>query len=58
MVRNTNRDNRFTANTPFARNVRARRVVEAITLAGGPPPEVVRNGSSGAMCVSWHGKGQ
>jgi hypothetical protein len=42
MVRNTNRDNRFTANTPFARNVRARRVVEAIALAGAPPPEVVR----------------
>jgi hypothetical protein len=58
MVRNIHRDPRFTANTPFARNVRSRRVVDAIALAGGSPPDVTRGGASGAMCVSWHGKGQ
>jgi hypothetical protein len=58
MVRNLHRDSRFTANTPLARNVRAKRVVGAITQTGGPPPDVLRGGLMGAMCVSWHGKGQ
>jgi hypothetical protein len=58
MVRNIHRGSRFTANTPLARNVRAKRVVEAITQVGGPPPDVLRGGLMGAMCVSWHGKGQ
>jgi hypothetical protein len=58
MVRNIHRDSRFTANTPLSRNVRAKRVVEAITQAGGPPPDVLRGGLMGAMCVSWHGEGQ
>jgi hypothetical protein len=58
MVRNIHRDSRFTVNTPLARNVRAKRVVEAITQAGGPPPDVLRGGLMGAMCVSWHDNGQ
>jgi hypothetical protein len=58
MVRNIHRDSRFTANTPLARNVRARRVADAIALAGGSPPDVLRGGAMGAMCISWHGKGQ
>jgi hypothetical protein len=58
MVRNIQQDSRFTTNTPLARNVRARRVAEAIPQAGGPPPDVLRGGLMGAMCVSLHGKGQ
>jgi hypothetical protein len=46
----------FTANTPFSRNVRARRVSKAILLAG-TPPRVVRIGATGPVCVSWHAKG-
>jgi hypothetical protein len=58
MVRNIHRDSRLTANTPLARNARAKRVADAITQAVGPRPEVLRGGLMGAMCVSWHGKGQ
>jgi hypothetical protein len=46
----------FTANTPFSRNVRARRVSEAILLAD-TPPRVSRSGAAGSVCVSWHAKG-
>jgi hypothetical protein len=51
-----NRDTMFTGNTPFAANVRTRRVQQAIALAG-PPPQHMRNGVSECMCVSWHTKG-
>jgi hypothetical protein len=37
-VRNTARASLFTDNSPFAQNVRSRRVSEAIALAGPPPP--------------------
>jgi hypothetical protein len=46
----------FTANTPFSRNVRARRVSKAILLAG-TPLGVVRSGATGPVCVYWHAKG-
>jgi hypothetical protein len=46
----------FTANTPFSRNVQARRVSEDIILVG-TPPGVVRIGATGPVCVSWHAKG-
>jgi hypothetical protein len=54
-VRNTDRDAMFTGNTPFAANVRTRRVKQAIALAG-PPPQHMRGGVSDYMCVSWHAK--
>jgi hypothetical protein len=55
-VRNTRRDARFTGNTPFAANVRGRRVLQAIVLAG-PPPQHVRGGVTECACVSYHAKG-
>jgi hypothetical protein len=36
-IRNTARASLFTVNSPFAQNVRLRRVSEAISLAGPPP---------------------
>jgi hypothetical protein len=54
-VRNTDHDTMFTGNTPFAANVRTRRVQQAIALAG-PPPQHMRNGVSECMCVSWHAR--
>jgi hypothetical protein len=56
-VRNTARASMFTANSPFAQNVRSRRVSEAIALSGTPPPMVDRGGATIPMCVSWHSKG-
>jgi hypothetical protein len=56
-IRNTARLPVYTGNTPFLQNIRARRVTEAIALAG-PPPVVTRSGVTGPMCVSWHVKGQ
>jgi hypothetical protein len=55
-VRNTGRHAMFTVNTPFSRNVRARRVSKPILLAG-TPPGVSRSGATGPVCVSWHAKG-
>jgi hypothetical protein len=46
----------FTVNTQSSRNVRDRRVSEAILLAG-TPPGVVRRGATGPVCVSGHAKG-
>jgi hypothetical protein len=54
-VRNTDRDAMFTGNTPFAANVRTRRVQQAIALAA-PPPQHMRSGVSECMCVSWYAK--
>jgi hypothetical protein len=55
-IQNTQRDARFTSNTPFSTNVRNRRVTAAIALAGNPPQHV-RGGESSNMCVSYHAKG-
>jgi hypothetical protein len=49
---------KFVGNTPFIQNVHVRAVLEAIYIAGAPPPMVSRNGVSGAMCVSWHSREQ
>jgi hypothetical protein len=57
LIRNTARPPVYTGNTPFSQNIRARRVMEAITLSG-PSPAVTRSGATGPMCVSWHVKGQ
>jgi hypothetical protein len=56
-IRNTACPPVYTGNAPFSQNIRARRVAEAIALAG-PPPVVTRSGVTGPMCVSWHAKGQ
>jgi hypothetical protein len=57
--RNPGRDTRFTGNTAFANNVRARRVEEAIVAAEGRSalPHIVRDGVSLCLCVSYHAKG-
>jgi hypothetical protein len=57
-VRNPGRDTRFTGNTAFAKNVRARRVEEAIVAAGGRSalPHIFRYGVSMCLCVSYHAK--
>jgi hypothetical protein len=57
LIRNTARPPVYTGNTPFSQNIRARRVAEAIALAG-PPPVINRSGVTGPMCVSLHVKGQ
>jgi hypothetical protein len=48
----------FTGNTAFANNGRARRVKEAISLAGGSDtlPEIMHEGVSIGVCISYHGK--
>jgi hypothetical protein len=58
-VRNPARDARFTGNTAFARNVRSRRVDEAIALAGGDSavPRITRGDEESMICVSFHAKG-
>jgi hypothetical protein len=56
-IRNTARPAVYTGNTPFSQNIRARRVTDAIALAG-PPPVVTRSGVTGPICVSWHVMGQ
>jgi hypothetical protein len=58
-VRSPGRDACFTGNTAFAKNVRARRVEEATSLASvrNTLPEIVREGVSIGVCVSYHGKG-
>jgi hypothetical protein len=56
-IRNTARPAVYTGNMPFSKNIRARRVTDAIALAG-PPSVVTRSGVTGPMCVSWHVKGQ
>jgi hypothetical protein len=58
-VRNLGRDTRFTVNTAFSNNVRARRVEEAIVAAGGRSalPHIVRDGVLMCVCVSYHAKG-
>jgi hypothetical protein len=55
-IRNTQRDARFTSNTPFPTNVLNRRVTAAIALEGNPPQHF-RGGESNNMCVSYHAKG-
>jgi hypothetical protein len=58
-VRNPAHDARFTGNTAFAGNVRSRRVVEAIALAGGDSavPRITRGDEESMVCVSFHAKG-
>jgi hypothetical protein len=58
-VRNPGRDTRFTGKTAFTNNVRARRMEEAIVVAGGRGtlPHIVRDGASVGVCVSYHAKG-
>jgi hypothetical protein len=57
-VRNPGHDARFTGNTAFANNLRARRVEEAINLAGGRDTllKIYRDGVSIGVCVSYNGK--
>jgi hypothetical protein len=56
-IQNTARPAVYTGNTTFSQNIRARRVMDAIVLAG-PPSVVTRSGVTRPMCVSWHVKGQ
>lgn len=56
-VVNTHRDARLTGSGPLAGNVLRRTIHAAIEAAGGPPPSVVRAGTTMAPCLSWHLKG-
>jgi hypothetical protein len=58
-IRNPGHDTRFTGNTAFTDNVRAHRVEEAIVAAGArsAPSQIVRDGVSMGLCVSYQAKG-
>jgi hypothetical protein len=55
-VRNPARKQEFISSTPIDVNVRTRRILEAIVLAG-TPPTINREGGMKLTCVSWHENG-